>query len=340
MGFRIVAAVFVFAATASLVAYPAAAQPKPAQARVLEQKWHDEARDRDVRARIYYPANSTKPMPVIIFSHGLGASRVMYSYLGKAWSAGGFVSVHLQHAGSDDELAKGKTDPFEILGIMMKAVSDDDNLINRPLDVRFAIDQLTKQNVAEASPLKGKLDMDRLGVAGHSFGAYTTLAIAGGMVTAHGKTSQMNDPRVKAGIAMSAPSSLGRLNVTLDEAYGPIAIPMMHLTGTLDSIPLVQNSGPEDRRIPFDRIFRPDQFLITFIDGDHIVLCGERVFGIAGPNDAQILKLTCQSTVAFWNAYLNDDPKAKEWLKGGGMKEALGSSAMLETKPGHPEQAK
>ena len=41
---------------------------------------------------------------------------------------------------------------------MTKASLDIRNALNRPLDVTFAIDQLTALNADAASPLKGRLD--------------------------------------------------------------------------------------------------------------------------------------------------------------------------------------
>jgi hypothetical protein len=52
----------------------------------VEYNWHDDARDRDVPVKIYYPATNTAPCPVIIFSHGLGGFRAGYEYLGRHWA--------------------------------------------------------------------------------------------------------------------------------------------------------------------------------------------------------------------------------------------------------------
>jgi predicted dienelactone hydrolase len=67
--------------------------------------WHDKARDRDVPVKLHYPKTGAGPFPVIIFSHGLGGSRDGYEYLGRHWASHGYVSVHLQHKGSDTAVA-------------------------------------------------------------------------------------------------------------------------------------------------------------------------------------------------------------------------------------------
>ena len=75
--------------------------PGPHAVASLLEDWQDSARDRSVPVKIYYPEKGTGPFPVVLFSHGLGGSRNGYSYLGEHWASHGYVSVHLQHVGSD-----------------------------------------------------------------------------------------------------------------------------------------------------------------------------------------------------------------------------------------------
>ena len=83
------------------------APPTPTmEVSVLKLDWHDSARDRHVPAKIYFPKEGAGPFPVVIFSHGLGGSREGYEYLGRHWAGCGYVSVHLQHIGSDDSVWK------------------------------------------------------------------------------------------------------------------------------------------------------------------------------------------------------------------------------------------
>src|ERR1700722_18408724 len=67
----------------------------------VRHEWRDAKRERTVPVKIYFPKTGEGPFPVIIFSHGLGGSREGYEYLGRYWASHGYVSVHLQHAGSD-----------------------------------------------------------------------------------------------------------------------------------------------------------------------------------------------------------------------------------------------
>ena len=48
--------------------------------------------------------NSKAVSPVILFSHGLGGSREAASYLRRHWTARGYITIFLQHQGSDSSL--------------------------------------------------------------------------------------------------------------------------------------------------------------------------------------------------------------------------------------------
>ena len=288
--------------------------------------WLDARRNREAPVKIYYPKTGESLSPIIIFSHGLGGTREGYEYLGRYWASHGYVSVHLQHKGSDDAVWKGAAQPMES---MRKAAMDLQNAINRPLDVRFAIDQMADMNRKE-TPLKGRLDLDRIGMAGHSFGAYTTLAVAGEVfVGPRGNEFTLSDPRVKAAIAMSSPAP--RQKDHLDRAFGQIKIPCLHMTGTLD-YSLIADNKPEERRIPFDHMNGADQYLVTFKDGDHMIFSGSRGRMRNGAKDPLYHDLIRMSTAAFWDAYLKGDTAAKTWLSSDGFEAALGEDGTFEKK--------
>src|ERR1700722_1072373 len=73
----------------------------PFAVQTVRYDWHDSKRDRDIPVKIYFPKTGEGPFPVIIFSHGLGGSREGYAYLGNHWASHGYISVHVQHLGSD-----------------------------------------------------------------------------------------------------------------------------------------------------------------------------------------------------------------------------------------------
>jgi hypothetical protein len=75
--------------------------------------------------------------------------------------------------------------------------------VNRPLDISFVIDSLPANEKA-LPEIGDRMDISRIGVAGHSLGAYTVVALAGAVIhQGAGGGRTFADPRIKAFIAMS-----------------------------------------------------------------------------------------------------------------------------------------
>ena len=162
----------------------------------------DTSRQREIPLRIYLPGNAA-PEPVVLFSHGLGGSRTGNAYLGEHWSARGYVVVVMQHHGSDDGVWRGMR-PDRMLTALKRAANLENALL-RFKDVSVVIDQLEKWNRAadlpEQSALVGRMDLSKIGMSGHSFGAVTTQAVSG-QRTSLGDT-RFTDARIKAAVVMS-----------------------------------------------------------------------------------------------------------------------------------------
>ena len=286
----------------------------------FETEWRDPARDRVVPVKIYYPSDATAPCPVIIFSHGLGGSREGYSYLGEYWAAHGYISVHVQHAGSDEAVWKNTLRPMQA---MTRAAANPDNARNRPRDVSFVLDRLTALDSSASFPLHGRLDLARVGLAGHSFGAYTTLAT----VTPDHPVGG-HDPRFKAAIAMSTPKP------RRPDAYASVRIPVYHLTGTEDTDMAGGASDPKDRRIPYDQTKEAPACLLTFEGGNHMVFSGPTARRKPDDRALHFHTLIQRSTLAFGDAELKGDKNARHWLYDGDFKAVLGAAGVFERKSG------
>jgi len=165
---------------------------------ILREDWKDTARDRIVPVRIDYPAKSDSPLPVVILSHGLGGSRENLKAVSQYWAAHGYVVIHLQHIGSDESAWQGKA-PQEAIRDL-KSAANAKQFALRNEDVKFALDDLVRKNSDKNWPLAGKLDLEKIAMGGHSFGAVTTQAMCG-QTYITGK--RYIDPRIKVGIAFS-----------------------------------------------------------------------------------------------------------------------------------------
>jgi len=277
----------------------------------LEEIWTDPARSREIPVLICYPSDLVqmeKSAPVIVFSHGLGATRESYKAYGLEWAASGYVVVFPQHHGSDSGVIGHG------MGEMLMGKNDLQAFVDRVKDVHFVIDNIEKLNAgkfggAGHEVFAGHLDLNRIGMSGHSFGAITTQAIAGQRYALAGdKAGKIADARVKAGIVMSGSGSKDR---DQDRAFGGIKIPLFYLTGTQDKM---GNIGAGERRTAFDHSTDPDTFLLTFNGATHMTF-GPRGRLFESEAQANFQRLIRETTTAFWDAYLKDDVKAKEWFR-------------------------
>jgi len=295
----------------------AGASGKPAY-----ENWQDHRRNREVPVKFYFPKSGKAPYPVVIFSHGLGGSREAATYLGDYWSQHGYFCIFLQHAGSDSSVWQSQVMAGrQLIFQRLKSAANAQNLFDRVDDVKFAIDILEQLNQSDPA-LKGQLNLKEIAVAGHSFGALTSLVIAG---QREGDKS-FEDKRVKAAIYLCPPVKTGKSSP--EEAYGSIALPGLLLTGTKDVSPIGETTAAE-RRIPFDSIKAPHQYIANFDGADHSVF-GGRGFRPPLEADAATQKMIQELSTKFLDATLKNDSRAWHWLDSKEATDYLGRAAVYE----------
>jgi predicted dienelactone hydrolase len=122
--------------------------------------------DEGLQAILNARPSTDAPFPLIVFSHGSGGNPRQSRYLTVHLASHGFVVAALSHPGNTTE------DCFPCRDFNQLA----DSYANRPLDVAFVRDQLIAASLANAPPLGGVIDASSIGLSGHSFGGYTTVA--------------------------------------------------------------------------------------------------------------------------------------------------------------------
>ncbi len=323
---RYVTLVGLFLLATSVTAEPYKAKPGTFTVTTELTELTDTARNRTLPVKIYAPKSGAGPFPVVLFSHGLGGSREAAIYLGEHWASHGYVSIHVQHPGSDESVWKGKPN---FMKAMREAVGNIEHAINRPRDIRFVIDELAELDRSHPT-LKGRLDRKRLGVAGHSFGSYTTMAVGGlKFVNRRGREFSFGDPRIKAIIPLS-PTILKERD-RLPTAMSGIRIPVLYMSGTKDDSP-INDAKAADRPLAYKYTSEAEAYFINFDGADHMVFSGRKVRFGDRSKDPKFHNLIQQASVAFWDAYLKEDSAALHWLREGGLKTTVGDQGTVQQK--------
>jgi predicted dienelactone hydrolase len=305
------AALFGVVALGSVSAAPEAAVPFDEAA--LERQsaqdydWTDAARRRDVPVRLYWPRSAAAegaaapPVPLVVFSHGIGGSRLGYSYFGRFLAAQGIASLHVQHIGSDRQVWTGN---LLLLLFRLHSAAQESEAIARVHDLRFALDQLM------AGPLGARIDKSRIVVAGHSYGANTAMLAVGAQFERGGRWVSFRDPRYTAAVLISAPPFYGEGDAA--SILRAIDVPTLHVTATEDEITIPgYRSGVEDRLAVFDAMGSRRKALAMFEGGSHSIFTDRAVTGGAELNP-KVKSATRELALAFLQRVFDGDQAAME----------------------------
>jgi predicted dienelactone hydrolase len=274
----------------------------------------DSGRNRNIPIRVYLPPGKS-PSPVVLFSHGLGGSREGSAYLGKHWAGRGYAAVFLQHIGSDTSVWADK--PLRQRLKAMQEAANLENFLLRVEDVSAVLNQLEVWSGADGHRLKGRLNLEHVGMSGHSFGAATTQAVSGQCV--RGGRALFTDPRIDAAVIMS-PSSPNRLPPKT--AFGKVTVPWLLMTGTKD-LAVIGDADMKSRLAVFPALPPGRKYELMLYGAEHSAFTERSLPGDAEPSNPNHHRVILALSTAFWDAYLRDDVSAKKWLDGDGPESLL-----------------
>lgn len=281
----------------------------------------DERRNKNLSVTIQYPEGEGR-FPVIVFSHGAGGSGNNYFPLTRFWASHGYIVLQPTHADSLS-LRRAQGDEGGLREVLSEMGASGG--VERARDVSFLIDSLAELE-RRAPALRSRIIASQIGVAGHSYGAYTTQLIGGATVNLSGREQSVADRRVSA-VMLLSPQGRDEEQLGLTESsWRTLARPMMLMTGSMDRGRVGQT--PEWRREPFRFVPAGDKYEV-FIEGAHHFSFTGRVAGrgegmslrdrmiarrAAGTNQETIFNVVKTASIAFWDAHLRGSDEARNFL--------------------------
>jgi len=191
--------------------------------------------------------------PLVLFSHGYGGHRRQSTFLCTHLASHGYVVAAPDHSGNTMHDVMRLTARRK-QGLPLPDASEQVRTFveHRPADVLHAIAALERGG----GPA---VDVERMGVSGHSFGGWTTLMVA------------RREPRVRAALALApaggrTPLGAGALQEALDLDWGR-EVPTLFLVAEHDS--LLPLDGMADL---FARV-RPPKRMVVLRNADHMHFC-------------------------------------------------------------------
>ncbi|MFC9632635.1 alpha/beta hydrolase family protein [Streptomyces mirabilis] len=224
----------------------------------------------DLEVRVSAPVTGSD-LPVLLLSHGQGYSNHLsslngYAPLANFWAAHGFVVIQPTHLSS-------------------RTLSLDPGTPGGPLHWRSRAEDMTRildrLDVIEAAvpQLLGRLDHDKVAVAGHSMGGHTASLLLGARLTDPDDGTEVNlaEPRIKAGVLLAAPGRGGDAVTefvaenyaffsTMD--FSKMATPTLVVAGDKDASTHLTVRGPDWHADPYFLSPGPKS-LLTLFDAEH-----------------------------------------------------------------------
>lgn len=282
---------------------------------------------RNVPIKVHVPATGG-PFPAVIVSHGAGGDWDTHYAQAQYLASHGYVVFCLEHIGSNRERM---TQGFRLMQNLEAMIHDSAEVLARPKDVSFAIDRAEEWSRTHEK-LRGKLDLQHVGVMGHSFGAFTTMVVCGmrpaldwltpRMEPGKGLGPELRDPRVKCGIALS-PQGVGE-PFFISESFGSLKLPLLGISGTEDR----QQNGltAANRREAFALWPHGPHKFIWLANAKHLDFTdstGAERRATPSSTREDVQPIVRAVTLLFFNSYLKADTNASKQLTSDALKPYL-----------------
>lgn len=292
-------------------------------------KMVDQKRERTLTVELYLPTTpKNRPLPLIIISHGLGGDLTTFAYFAQHLASYGFAVAVPEHPGSSGKQIQA------LLSGLANDVTPPAELIDRPLDIKFLLNELAKKYGKQ-------IDTNNVGMIGQSFGAYTTLALAGAklnwstlerdcfnsddswnlslliqclalQIPKINTQVELQDERIKAAIVINplVSSVFGKENLS------KIGIPLMIVSGSADPV----TPALTEQITPFTWLTTSHKYLALLQGATHFSTLAESSGSIPvpaqalGPDPKIAQRYIKQLGLAFFSNYIIHQSEYADYL--------------------------
>lgn len=253
------------------------------------------------------PATEAGPFPLLVFSHGNQGIRIQSTFHTVRLAARGYVVVAPDHTGN----TMGGRDPAEVAAG------------HRPADVAFVAAESVRLSDGGEGPLAGLIDGSRAGLTGHSFGAWTALAVP------------LLHEGFLAAVALAPP---GPDHVEPPRPLGGLDVPVLIVAGTRDG-----TTPYAEAQQVFDQVAGP-RYLAAIDGAGHFSftdLCGlwasdyvqgDGCDGTFTP-PARVHEAANRLAVPFFDRYMKGEAAAGRALTAQRVNEDLGEGVEYRAEP-------
>lgn len=298
---------------------------------------NDRSRGRQFNADIYIPVSPQRtplntPAKLIVISHGVGSDRQTFAYLAEHLASYGFAVAVPEHPGSNAQQLQ------DLLSGRANEVSEPIEFINRPLDIKFLLDEL--QRLSQNDPaFQGQINVREVGIIGQSFGGYTALVLSGATlnfpklqkdcatINNSWNTSlllqcralqlgtslhNLQDDRIKAAIAINPITS----SILGPTGLSQIKTPVMIVSASADTVAPALSEQIQ----PFTWLTTPNKYLAVIKNGTHFSTLAPTESDlplpepVLGPDLALARRYTKVLSLAFFQSYVSNLSEYQPYL--------------------------
>jgi hypothetical protein len=270
-------------------------------------------RPADMHLKVSAPVSGNN-LPIVILSHGHGASTYLSSLRGLApltefFSSKGFIVIQPTHPDA------------KLLGLDTTGPEGGLFLKSRAKDIHFILDNLD-HILARVPGLEHRADKSQVSAIGHSLGALTVGMLAGAEVTdTLGETISLAETRLKALVMIGAPGGPEGLNGDFALTHYSV---LKGINYTSMSLPTLVINGDRDINLNFSNVenWRADPYYQSPVQSSLLTVFGaEHIYGgisgwdVAETTDEspQLVAFLCESILAYIRSAM--DPSDKSWAE-------------------------